>query len=111
MSQPKSIVIESRHNLTIPGIDLPSFIFSSGTESSRQKPQYFDATNPSKCFSLAQAESYVKQVAHGLQRLGLRPDDKVLLYSSNSLFFPILLWGVVASGCVFTACAPSASVS
>lgn len=111
MMQPKSITIESNHKLSIPGTDVASFIFSSGTEASRRKTQYFDATNPSRCFSLSQAEVYVKQVAHGLQQLGLKPDDKVLLYSRNSLFFPILLWGVIASGCVFTACAPSASAS
>lgn len=108
---PSSIMIESPHTLEIPGIDIASFVLSSGTVSSRRKPQYFDATNPSRCFSLSQAEIYVKQVAHGLQQLGLKPDDKVLLHSSNSLYFPILLWGVVASGCVFTAASPSASAT
>jgi hypothetical protein len=34
--------------------------------------------------------------------------DKVLLYFSNSLYFTIILWGLIASGCVFTAMAPSA---
>ncbi|KAL2008687.1 hypothetical protein VTN00DRAFT_6881 [Thermoascus crustaceus] len=104
-------IIKSPYTIDIPPIDVATFVFSSGTASSRQKPQYFDATSPSKCYSLAQAEGFVKRVGLGFQRLGLKPDDKVLLYSNNRLFFPVLLWGTIAAGCVFTAASPSASAS
>ncbi|EXJ66167.1 uncharacterized protein A1O5_10783 [Cladophialophora psammophila CBS 110553] len=101
-------VVVSPYQLDIPTTDIASFVLSSGTASSRIQPQYFDATNPSKCFSLEQAETYVKQLAHGLRKI-LNPGDKVLLYSGNRLLFPVLLWGTVAAGCVFTAASPSAS--
>ncbi|KAL3457962.1 hypothetical protein BJX64DRAFT_302297 [Aspergillus heterothallicus] len=104
-------MIESPHHIDIPISDVASFVFSSGTPASRQAPQYFDASAPSKNFSLAQAEVYVKQIASGLEKLGLRPNDKVLLYSNNSLYFPVLLWAVLAGRCVFTAAAPSASIT
>jgi long-subunit acyl-CoA synthetase (AMP-forming) len=104
-------MIESPYKVDIPVTDVASFVFNSGTPSSRQVPQYFDAASPSKCFSLSEAEGFVKQVAKGLEVLGLRPDDKVLLYSHNRLFFPVLLWGVLAARCVFTAASPTASVS
>lgn len=106
-----SRIIKSPYTIDIPPIDIATFVFSSGTASSRQKPQYFDATSPSKCYSLAQAEGFVKQVGLGLQTLGLKSDDKVLLYSNNRLFFPVLLWGTTTAGCVFTAASPSASAS
>lgn len=101
--------LESPYKVEIEITDVVSWVFSSGTEITRQRPQYFDADKPSRNFSLSQAELYVKQVARGIQKLGLQPNDKVLLYSQNKLYFPILLWGVIASGCVFTAVAPSAS--
>ncbi|SCO52654.1 related to 4-coumarate--CoA ligase [Fusarium fujikuroi] len=103
-------VHKSPFELEIPNVDLATFIFSSGTRDSRSQPQYFDAENPALNFSLEQAEGWVKQWAKGLQDLGLRINDKVLLYSGNSLYFPIVFWGVVASGCAFTGCSPSSSV-
>ncbi|KAL2840342.1 hypothetical protein BJX68DRAFT_258528 [Aspergillus pseudodeflectus] len=105
------MIIKSPHQIDIPITDVASFVFTSGTPTSRETPQYFDAAKPAKNFSLAQAEGYVKQIASGLQALGLQPNDKVLLYSNNSLFFPVLLWAVLAGRLVFTAASPAASVT
>ncbi|KAH8688963.1 hypothetical protein BGW36DRAFT_433734 [Talaromyces proteolyticus] len=102
-------IVESPYGVHVPVSDIPCWVFSAGTEVTRRSPQYFDADNPAKCFSLHDAETYVKQVACGIERLGLRPNDKVLLLSPNQLFFPVLLWGVIAARCVFTAVSPTAS--
>ncbi|KAL2826235.1 hypothetical protein BDW59DRAFT_179598 [Aspergillus cavernicola] len=104
-------MIESSLRIDIPITDVASFVFSSGTPSSREAPVYFDAAAPSKCFSLAQAQGFVKQIAKGLEDLGLQADDKVLLCSHNCLFFPVLLWAVLAGRFVFTAASPTASVT
>ncbi|KAL4986752.1 hypothetical protein BDW68DRAFT_197828 [Aspergillus falconensis] len=104
-------VLNSPLQIPIPITDAVSFVFTSGTATTRQTPQNFDASNPSKNFSLAQAEVFVKQIAKGLEDLGLQPNDKVLLYSHYALFFPVLLWGVLAGRCVFTAVAGGASAS
>jgi len=104
-------IFESPYKTPILPVDLPTFIFSSGSKADRSRPQYFDADRPERNFSLQQAEVLVKRFAKGLLDLGLKPDDKVLLYSGNSLYFPILFWGTVAAGCVFTGCSPSASVT
>lgn len=106
-----TVIYRSPYNVDIPTTDIVSFVFSAGTENSRKKPQYYDAKDPDQCFSLYDAERYVRQIACGLQRLGLKRNDKVLLYCNNRLFFPVLFWGVVAAGCVFTATSPTASVS
>jgi 4-coumarate--CoA ligase len=98
-------------SLPIPPISVPTFIFTSGTPASRLRPQYFSADAPSRNFSLTQAEILVKRIALGLQNLGLKPNDKVLLYAGNSLWFPVLFWGVIAAECVFSGCSPGASVS
>jgi acyl-CoA synthetase (AMP-forming)/AMP-acid ligase II len=106
---PVNTIVKSPFSINIPIIDLASYVFSSGTTESRGIPQYYDAESPSQNFSLEQAEIRVKQLAKGLQTLGLQPGDRVLLFSSNRLLFPIVLWGVAAARCVFTAIAPSAS--
>lgn len=101
---------ESRYTCEIPRVDLLTFVFGSGDVATRQRPQYFDADHPERHYSLSQGESHAKRVAKGLRDLGLQDDDKVLLYSGNNLFFPVLLWGVIGAGCVFTATSPSASL-
>jgi long-subunit acyl-CoA synthetase (AMP-forming) len=112
-AEPKEVATMEYHSpykIEITPSDIPSFIFSSGTAKSRQTPQYFDAETPTRCYSLNDAEILVKRVAKGLQSLGLRPSEKVLLFSGNRLHFPVLLWGTIAAECVFTGCTPSASV-
>ncbi len=100
----------SPYEIDITVSDIPSFIFSSGDPKSRKSPQYFDAENPTRCYSLEEAEILVKRVAKGLQNLGLRPGDRVLLASGNRLHFPVLLWGVIAAECIFTGSTANASV-
>lgn len=102
---------DSPYKVHIPPVDVATFIFSSDLENDHSSPQYFDADRPERNFSLQQAKVLVKRLGKGLLDLGLKPDDKVLLYSGNSLYFPILFWGTVAAGCVFTGCSPSASVT
>lgn len=102
-------LIECPHALDIPVTDIASFVFSSGNSQSRKVPQYFSADSPSQCYSLSEAETYVKQISKGLLNLGLQPDDKVCLFSSNNLYFPVLFWAVVAARCVFTSVNPGAS--
>jgi acyl-CoA synthetase (AMP-forming)/AMP-acid ligase II len=96
-------------NLDIPVTDVASYVFSSGDAISRKAPQYFDAANPVRHYSLEEAEVMVKRFAKGLQALGLQPDDKVLLFSANGLFSTIAIWGTLAARCVFTGVSPSAS--
>ncbi|KAL3443707.1 acetyl-CoA synthetase-like protein [Aspergillus insuetus] len=106
----KDGVIESPLSVSIPTTDLFSYIISSGTALARKSPQYFDATSPSNNYTLEDAELMAKRFGRGLQKLGLKKQDKVLLYAGNDLFFPIVLWGVTAAGGVFTGASPTASV-
>lgn len=101
----------SPYKLDIPPLDLTTYIFTSLTPEERSQPQYFDAERPELNYSLNQAEVLVKRVGKGLQRLDLGQNAKVLLYSGNSLYFPILFWSTIAAGYVFTGCSPSASVT
>lgn len=106
----KEGVIESPLSVEIPTTDLFSYILSSGTPLPRKSPQYFNATSPSDNYTLEDASLMAKRFGCGLQSFGLKRQDKVLLYSGNDLFFPVVVWGVTAAGGVFTGASPSASV-
>ena len=101
--------IVSPFQIEIPTSDLFSYVISSGDAVSRKAPQYFDATAPSVRFSLEEAETMAKRFARGLEKLGLKKQEKVLMCAHNHVFFPIALWGVTAAGGVFTGCSPTAS--
>lgn len=105
-----TIEYRSAFKIDIPVSDIPTFIFSGSSEESRKSPQYFDAENPSRNYNLSQAESLVKRVGKGFQDLSLSQGDRVLLYAGNNLHFPVLLWGTITGGFIFTGCSPSASV-
>jgi 4-coumarate--CoA ligase len=107
--KPANSVITSPLSIKIPGIDVASYVFSAGSAVSRAIPQYYDAETPAFNFSLAEAEVYVKRFGKGLQDHGLRPSDRVLLFSGNTLYFPIVLWSVAAAGGIFTAASPAAT--
>lgn len=107
--KPVNQIVKSPLSIEIPATDIASYVFTSGTSASRLSPQYFDAERPSRNFSLSEAEVCVKQFGKGLQKNGLREGDRVLLYSGNDLFFPVVLWGVTAAGGIFTAASPTAS--
>jgi hypothetical protein len=81
-------MIKSPLTVPIPTTDVASFVFAPGTPESRAAPQYFDAAAPStKCYSLAEAKVFTKQIAKGLRdRAHLEPDDKVLLFRVTVCF-------------------------
>ncbi|KAF9892990.1 hypothetical protein FE257_012401 [Aspergillus nanangensis] len=110
MQQNAQGIISCSLKVEIPAVDLFTYVFSSGTPVSRQSPQYFDATAPAVNYCLEDAELMARQFGRGLQSSGLRKQDKVLLYSPNSLFFPVVIWAVTAAGGVFTGASPTASV-
>lgn len=106
---PSGTIIKSPLQIDIPTTDVTSYIFSSTPEKQTGVPLYYNAEAPSQNFSLADAEVIVKRFAKGLQKLGLRRGDRILLYSGNKLSFPIVFWSIPAAGCVFTASSPAAS--
>lgn len=108
---PVNTIVRSPLSIDVPICDIASYVFSAGTQETRSQPLYFDADRPSRNLSLDQAELIVKRFARGLHKLGLQPGDRVLLFSQNRLFFPVVIWSVTASRCVFTAIAPSATAT
>ena len=50
--------------------------------------------------------AFIRRFAAGLRKAGLQPGDRVLLFSGNSLFCPIVLLGIVMAGGIFTGANP-----
>ncbi|KAF2709871.1 4-coumarate-CoA ligase-like protein [Pleomassaria siparia CBS 279.74] len=102
------MVYKSRYSFPIPAKSLPSFVFDSPTADLPKTPAFISAQNPEKhSLSIHQCRLYAQRLASGLQRSGLQPGDRVLVFSGNTLFFPSVVFGVIMAGGVFTGANPS----
>ncbi|KAJ9639897.1 hypothetical protein H2201_007324 [Coniosporium apollinis] len=102
---------QSPFQIDIPATDVLTYLFPPNTTPSN-KPIYIDAVEPDKkSLSPKQLLQWVKRLGLGLQRLGLRQREVVMLYSSNHIFVPVAYLGVAGSGHVFSGCSPAYGVA
>lgn len=102
------MVLKSRWTLDVPQVSLPTFIFDSPTAPLPTTPAFVSAREPEKHYlSINDYRLYSQRFASGLLRFGLKPGDRVLLYSGNTLFFPTVIMGVIMAGGVFTGANPT----
>ncbi|KAJ6788069.1 hypothetical protein PWT90_02516 [Aphanocladium album] len=99
--------IRSTYNdVDIPSVNVAEYIFGSG-QTLTDKPIWTNADDTSKSLSLRQALVWVKRLGAGLQKLGLKRGDAVMMCSTNHIFVPVVYLGIVGSTCVFTGANPA----
>ena len=98
----------SRWKVEIPPKTLPSYVFDSPTADLAETPLLLDADRAEKYWlSHSTFRLWCQRFAVGLVKAGLRPGDRVLLFSGNTLFFPVVFIGVIMAGGIFTGANPS----
>lgn len=103
-----TMVVTSRFQVDVPEQPLQEWVFGSSFGPLSEKPQFLDAERPeTHHLSMADYRLWSKRVALGLVRAGLRPGDRVLVFSGNNLFFPVLFMGSIMAGGVFSGANPS----
>lgn len=83
-----------------PNLSMVSFLFRN-VSSYADKRALIDS-HTGKTLTYAQFKSMVSKVAHGLLQLGIKKNDVVLIYSPNSIEFPICFFGIIAIGAIAT---------
>ncbi|KAI0108475.1 acetyl-CoA synthetase-like protein, partial [Daldinia grandis] len=102
------MVLESRWTVPIPNCSLPKWVFGSSFDSLPDDPQFIDVDRPETHFiTQSDFRLWSKRLALGLMRAGLKSGDRVLLFSGNSLFTPVVFMGILMAGGVFTGANPS----
>jgi 4-coumarate--CoA ligase len=100
--------IQSRWSIPIPEISLPSWLFGSPSAPLPDKRAIIDANRPNTHYlTLSAFRLWSKRVAAGLKKAGLQPGDRVLLFSGNNIFFPVIFMGIVMAGGIFTGANPT----
>lgn len=96
--------------LSIPQVDLLTYLFPPG-ETVSTKPLWIDSKDTSVSLSLSQSLRWVKRLAFGLERMGLKKGDVVMIYTPNHIFIPVAYLGVVSAGYAFSGANPVYTLS
>ena len=100
------MVIRSPYpDLDIPEQDVLTYIFGSH-EPLSEKPLWINAASPDIHLSLRTGLQWIKRLAVGLDRLGLKSGDVLMMVSPNHIFVPIAYLGAVGSGRIFSGANP-----
>ncbi|KAK8232462.1 hypothetical protein IWZ00DRAFT_300296 [Phyllosticta capitalensis] len=100
--------LKSLYHCDIPLVDLPTHVFGGPTSPLPGNKSFIDAERPERYYlTYEDFRLWSKRVALGFRRAGLKQGDRVLLFSGNSIFFPVVMMGVIMAGGVFTGANPS----
>jgi 4-coumarate--CoA ligase len=92
-------------DLDLPKVNLLTYIFPPG-EPVSDTPIWHDSEDPSISMSKRQLLHKVKKLGVGLDKLGVKAGEVVLIFTSNHLLVPVVYLGVVGSKRVFSGVNP-----
>ena len=101
--------IHSRWQIPLDVCSLPTFLFGAPDSQlpTSHKPAFLDASRSETHFLTHQSfKTWSQRLGAGLQKAGLKPGDRVLLFSGNSIFFPVVFMGILVAGGIFTGANP-----
>jgi 4-coumarate--CoA ligase len=100
---------KSRWSIDIPDTHLASLLLKSPTATlSKTHKCYLEAARPETHYlTTHDFRLWSQRLAAGLRKAGLQPGDRVLLFSGNDLFFPVVFMGTIMAGGIFTGANPT----
>ena len=99
--------IHSRWQIPIDVCSLQTYLFGPPDSSLPDKVAFYDADRPETHYLTFESfRLWSQRFAAGLQKAGLQPGDRVLLFSGNTLFYPLAFMGILMAGGVFTGANP-----
>lgn len=85
-----------------------SYLFGKPGDELPDTPIFLDADRPETHYlTLRTFRLWSQRLGAGLKKAGLQPGDRVLLFSGNNIFFPVVFLGVLMAGGIFTGANPS----
>lgn len=100
---------KSRWQIDIPDTHLASLLFKSPSHPLSKTHRCFsEAANPdTRYFTTHDFRLWSQRFAAGLRKSGLQAGDRVLLFSGNDLFFPVVFMGIIMAGGIFSGVNPT----
>ena len=92
-------------DLDIPYVNLLTYLFPKDEPISNETI-WHDSEDPSICLNKRQAAHWIKRLGVGLDKLGVKHGEVVLIFTPNHIFVPVAYLGVVGSKRVFSGVNP-----
>ncbi|KAJ5681833.1 uncharacterized protein N7477_001773 [Penicillium maclennaniae] len=96
-------------SLEIPRTNILSYLYPTNQTVS-DNPIWIDAQNPANSLSPRQMLSWVRRLGFGLDRLGVKKGEVVMIITPNHIFVPVAYQGIVGSGRIFSGVNPTYTV-
>ena len=100
---------KSRWTVAVPECSLPTFLFKSPTHALGSQRCFSEAARPdTHYFTRDTFRLWAQRFALGLQRSKhFQKGDRILLFSGNDLFVPVVFMGILCAGGIFTGANPT----
>ncbi|KAI9038779.1 acyl--CoA ligase [Aspergillus affinis] len=100
---------KSRWHLDIPDTHLASLLFTSPSHPLSKTHRCFSeaARSETHYFTTHDYRLWSQRFAAGLRKSGLQTGDRVVLFSGNDLFFPVVFMGIIMAGGIFSGANPT----
>jgi 4-coumarate--CoA ligase len=100
--------IHSRWEVPLELCSFQQYLFGKPFSTLPDTIAFYDADHPDTNYlSMEAFRLWSQRLGAGLKKAGLKPGDRVLLFSSNNLFFPVAFLGILMAGGIFTGANPS----
>ena len=100
--------IKSRWTVPIPDLHCASLVFGSPIHPlPNSSPIFIDPANTENYLTLRNYRLWSQRLAVGLLKHGFQYGDRLLLFSGNNLFFPVVFMGAIMAGGIFTGANPT----
>lgn len=94
-------------DIDIPELDILTYLFGDGSpECLSDEPLWINAADTSQSVSPFGALEWIKRLAIGLDKLGVKQGNVVMIVTPNHIHVPIAYLSVVGSGRVFSGANP-----
>lgn len=96
------------HSGPIPDCSFATYLFTSPTHpQDNTKPIFVDAEDTRNFLTMYTYRLYAQRLAAGLRKQGFKSGDRLLLYSGNNIYFPVIILGAIMAGGIFTGANPT----
>ena len=92
-------------DVEIPKVNILDYIFPEN-ETPSTTPIWIDSNDSSISLSPSQALQWAKRLAFGLEKLGVKKGEVVMVYTPNHIFVPVAYLGAVGAGYAFSGANP-----
>ncbi|KAL8961082.1 MAG: hypothetical protein Q9193_002312 [Seirophora villosa] len=97
-------------DLDIPKTNVLSYLFPKD-KPAEDKKIWIDSRNPEESIGALDLLQWVSRIGAGLDRLGIREGEVILVHSTNHVLLPVIYLAIIANGRIFSGANPAYTAS